>query len=214
MTQSFFRTTILVAAALAVGGGAAWAQTAPQSQTRAGEPATDAGIRDHASSDSDRPVADTWITTKVKTELAVTDGVKSMDISVKTVNGVVTLTGTQPSETAVKKAESVAQSIKGVSDVDVSGLKVDAENASEDETDESSSAGDAVNDGWITTKVKVELASTDGIQSGDVSVKTTDGVVALTGVLESDEAVKKAEAAAQSVKGVKEVDSSGLKTKG
>ena len=36
---------------------------------------------------SEQPVTDTWITTKVKAELATTDGVKSTDISVTTVDG-------------------------------------------------------------------------------------------------------------------------------
>lgn len=72
---------------------------------------------------SDQPVTDTWITTKVKTELATTEGVKSLDIDVKTVDGVVTLTGVQANETAVKKAVAAAQSIKGVKRVDSSGLK-------------------------------------------------------------------------------------------
>lgn len=72
---------------------------------------------------SDQPVTDTWITTKVKTELATTDGVKSMDIDVKTVDGVVMLTGVQPNDIAVKKAIAAARSIKGVKDVDSSGLK-------------------------------------------------------------------------------------------
>ncbi len=72
---------------------------------------------------SDQPVTDTWITTKVKSELATTDGVKSMDISVKTVDGVVTLTGVLANEIAVKKAVAATKSIKGVKDVDSSGLK-------------------------------------------------------------------------------------------
>lgn len=193
-----------------MGGSAAWAQTAPQNETPAGASASDAGVHDSAS-DSEQPVTDTWITTKVKTELAVTEGVKSMDISVQTRDGMVTLTGTQPSDTAVQKAEAAAQSIKGVKDVDVSGLKVDGDAASDDE---SASVGEAVSDGWITTKVKAELATTDGVSSNDVSVTTHDGVVTLTGVLESDTAVQKAEAAAKSVKGVQEVDSAGLKAEG
>ncbi|AIO38782.1 BON domain-containing protein [Burkholderia sp. AU19243] len=77
-------------------------------------------------SDSDQPVTDTWITTKVKSELATTKGVKSTDISVKTVDGVVTLTGVLPSKTAVKKAVAVTRSIKGVKHVDSSGLKAKA----------------------------------------------------------------------------------------
>lgn len=77
-------------------------------------------------SDSDQPVTDTWITTKVKSELATTKGVKSTDISVKTVDGVVTLTGVLPSKTAVKKAIAVTRAIKGVKHVDSSGLKAKA----------------------------------------------------------------------------------------
>ena len=72
---------------------------------------------------SDQPISDTWITTKVKSELATTDGVKSMDIDVKTVNGVVTLTGVLATDIAVKKATAAARSVKGVKEVDASGLK-------------------------------------------------------------------------------------------
>lgn len=70
-----------------------------------------------------------------------------------------------------------------------------------------------VTDSWITTKVKAELLATDGVKSGDVSVDTRDGIVTLTGVLADDIAVKKAIAAAESVKGVKRVEASGLKVK-
>jgi hyperosmotically inducible protein len=73
--------------------------------------------------DSNHPVNDTWITTKVKAELATTDGVKSNDIDVKTVNGVVTLTGVLPTELSVKKAIAAAESIQGVTKVDHAGLK-------------------------------------------------------------------------------------------
>ncbi len=73
--------------------------------------------------DSEQPITDTWITTKVKAELATTDGVKSTDISVTTVDGVVTLTGVLASPTGVEKAIAAAKSIKGVRDVDASGLK-------------------------------------------------------------------------------------------
>ena len=72
---------------------------------------------------SDQPVTDSWITTKVKAELATTDGVKSTDVSVKTVDGVVTLTGMLGTPLAVKKAVAAAESIKGVKKVDHDGLK-------------------------------------------------------------------------------------------
>lgn len=76
-----------------------------------------------ADMDSEQPVTDTWITTKVKADLATTDGVKSTEISVETVNGVVTLIGVLDSKTGVEKAIAVAKGIKGVVDVDASGLK-------------------------------------------------------------------------------------------
>lgn len=76
-----------------------------------------------ADMDSEQPVTDTWITTKVKADLATTDGVMSTEISVDTTNGVVTLTGVLASEMGVKKAIAVAKAIKGVVSVDASGLK-------------------------------------------------------------------------------------------
>ncbi len=79
--------------------------------------------------------------------------------------------------------------------------------------DHSSSASQAVSDTWITTKVKSELATTKGVKSMDVTVHTKDGVVTLIGVLPTKIAVDKAIAAAKSVKGVKQVDASGLKVK-
>ena len=72
---------------------------------------------------SEQPGTDGWITTKVKAKLAATQGVSSTDISVETTNGMVTLTGVQPDGIAVKKAVAVARSVKGVKEVDASGLK-------------------------------------------------------------------------------------------
>ncbi|CAB3974162.1 transporter [Burkholderia sp. AU31652] len=95
---------------------------APLTSAQAQASSTDSGM----TAESNQPVTDTWITTKVKGELATTDGVKSTDISVKTVDGVVTLTGVLPSKVAVKKAIAVTRAIKGVKHVDASGLKAKA----------------------------------------------------------------------------------------
>ena len=82
-----------------------------------------AAVPAFAGNDSDQPVTDTWITTKVKSELATTSDVKSMHVDVTTVNGVVTLTGSLANELAVEKAVTAAKSVKGVKSVDASGLK-------------------------------------------------------------------------------------------
>lgn len=79
--------------------------------------------------------------------------------------------------------------------------------------DHSATVGQAINDTWITAKIKGELATTKGIESTNVTVDTANGVVTLTGVLATETGVKKAIAVAKSVKGVKKVDASGLKVK-
>ena len=73
--------------------------------------------------------------------------------------------------------------------------------------DESAQPG---TDGWITTKVKAELMTTKGIPSNDISVTTTNGIVTLSGVVETKAQVQKSIAVAKAVKGVHRVDSSAL----
>ena len=69
-------------------------------------------------------VADTWITTKVKSEFAAAKHVKATDISVSTTDGAVTLTGTVATAREKNKAVRIAHKIKGVKSVDASGLTV------------------------------------------------------------------------------------------
>jgi hyperosmotically inducible protein len=71
---------------------------------------------------SQQPVTDTWITTKVKSELATTEGIKSGDISVTTKNGIVVLSGVVNSKAQAQKAVAVAKAVKGVHDVDAAAL--------------------------------------------------------------------------------------------
>jgi hyperosmotically inducible protein len=70
--------------------------------------------------------ADAWITTKVKSEFAATKGIHATDISVDTSDGVVTLSGTVASTHEKTKAVKVARAVKGVKNVDASGLTVQA----------------------------------------------------------------------------------------
>lgn len=70
---------------------------------------------------------------------------------------------------------------------------------------------DKAADAWITTKVKSEFATTKGVDASDISVSTNDGVVTLSGHVGSAAEMTKAEQVARAVKGVKSVDTSGLK---
>ena len=66
---------------------------------------------------SNKPVSDSYITTKVKAALAKDSDTKARDINVKTTNGVVSLSGTARSAAEKDKAEQDARAIKGVTDV-------------------------------------------------------------------------------------------------
>lgn len=74
--------------------------------------------------ESNQPVSDTWITTKVKTELLAAKDVSGLKIDVDTLNGVVSLSGKVDSQAQVAKAKEVAKNVQGVRSVDAKGLMV------------------------------------------------------------------------------------------
>lgn len=66
---------------------------------------------------SDQPIDDTWITTKVKARFAENKQVSFTDIHVKTLNGVVELTGNAKSMNESSKAASLARGVEHVKSV-------------------------------------------------------------------------------------------------
>lgn len=77
-------------------------------------------MKAHAKSAADRvgkEVSDTWITTKVQAMYFLDRDVKGMAIDVTTKGGIVTLTGTVPTEATRHKAVADARSIEGVGQV-------------------------------------------------------------------------------------------------
>jgi len=67
---------------------------------------------------SDQPVTDSYITTKVKAELAKDSTTKARHIHVTTKDGVVMLKGIVNSDAEKQKAEQDAGGVKGVSHVE------------------------------------------------------------------------------------------------
>jgi len=65
-----------------------------------------------------------------------------------------------------------------------------------------SSAGDST----ITSQVQSKLSSMSTLKDADINANTSDGVVTLSGNVQSADEKAQAEAAAKSVKGVKSVD--------
>ena len=68
-----------------------------------------------------------------------------------------------------------------------------------------SSPGEYVDDSVITTKVKSMLASDDLLKSFKISVETYKGTVQLSGFVDSQKAVEKADEITKNVKGVTSV---------
>ncbi len=71
-----------------------------------------------------RVVSDSWITTKVKSEILADSISKGFEVSVETIHGVVVLTGTLPNQDAIDHVKDIAQKVEGVKSVDTSALTV------------------------------------------------------------------------------------------
>jgi hyperosmotically inducible periplasmic protein len=158
-------------------------------------------------------ITDTSITAQVKAKLLGDSRLGKSQISVTTTNGVVTLSGTASSADASKAAESAAQAVDGVKSVDNQIQSPSAADTAASKVDHAAkSTGKAVSDTWITTKVKSQLLTDSAAKQADVSVKTSNGVVALSGTAPSQDVVDHIKDLAQQVHGVKSVDVSGIKT--
>jgi len=69
-----------------------------------------------------RVMSDSWITTKVKSEMLADSVSKGFDVSVKTLHGVVVLKGALPNQDAIAHVKDIAARIDGVKSVDISAL--------------------------------------------------------------------------------------------
>jgi hypothetical protein len=65
--------------------------------------------------------------------------------------------------------------------------------------------GAGTSDTWLWVKTKYDLAAADDLRDSTINVDVENGVVTLTGDVASNEQVKKADAVAKSVEGVKSV---------
>ncbi len=68
------------------------------------------------------------------------------------------------------------------------------------------STGAYIDDKSISTKVKTQLAADSLTNAMQIQVETYNGVVQLSGFVDNERTVERAEEIAQNVKGVKEVD--------
>ena len=163
---------------------------------------------DNGRSQFSRYVADDTLAAMVNSRLlwsAKTDGT---DIDVKAQNGVVTLTGRADTMAAKNEATRLAQDTRGTVRVD-NRLSIDPNGQVAQA--EAGEGDDAMSDTWVASKVNSSLACSAGVDATDIDVDARDGVVTLTGEADSAAAKRQAVELAQSVRGVKRVDASGLR---
>jgi hyperosmotically inducible protein len=75
---------------------------------------------------TERVGSDSWITTKVKSEILSDSVSKGFDVHVKTIHGVVELSGTLRNDDAIAHVKDLAEKVEGVKSVDTSGLRATA----------------------------------------------------------------------------------------
>ena len=139
---------------------------------------------------------DSSITAKVKAALVDADDIKSTDISVETEKNVVTLSGFVESQAQAEKAVAVAKKVEGVTSVSD---KLHVRDGKEQ------SAKGYAGDTATTSEIKAKLLADDIVPSRKVKVETTDGVVQLSGTVDSKAQSDRAESIAKAIEGVKSV---------
>jgi hyperosmotically inducible periplasmic protein len=139
---------------------------------------------------------DTTVTAKVKTALARDPATSAYRIEVESYRGEVQLNGFVESADMKSAATRVAKSVDGVKSVS-NNLEV----SSGERT-----AGQVVDDGVITAKVKAALIDDPNVAARDVNVQTREGVVQLAGFVDNSSQKSKASEVTRKVAGVKQVD--------
>jgi len=146
---------------------------------------------------------DIGIATAVKSKLIWSRYTDALEITVTSTDGHVILLGTTDSAVSKELAGKLASNTHGVMTVDNQLRVTDAPTTA-------SAAAQDISDTWITTKVKSTLLYSTNVHGRDISVTTTDGVVSLSGTLNSGAERALAIELAGSIRGVKEVDATAL----
>ncbi|UUX53872.1 molecular chaperone OsmY [Citrobacter youngae] len=189
------KTLLAVMLTSAVATGSAYAENATMDKAQSGLESAGQKV-DSSMNKVGNFMDDSTLTAKVKAALVDHESIKSTDISVKTDQKVVTLSGFVESQAQAEEAVKVAKGVEGVTSVSDKLHVRDSK-----ETSVKGYAGDTA----ITSEVKAKLLADDIVPSRKVKVETTDGVVQLSGTVDSQAQSDRAESIAKAIDGVKSV---------
>jgi len=142
-------------------------------------------------------IDDATLTAKVKAALIDNESTKARDINVETYRGTVQLGGFVESDQEKQAAGQVAQGVAGVKEVR-NALEVRSQVASR-------SAGEVVDDGVVTARVKAALTADPSTRARQINVETRQGVVQLSGFVDSSQEKERAAQIARETSGVQSV---------
>jgi len=160
--------------------------------------------------------SDPGITTAVKSKMAADDTVKAYRIDVDTKDRVVTLSGAVDTPQARERAMELARTTDGVRDVvdrltvtpgatPTTGIDDPLQDRAREGADQAADATPDLSDAGITTKVKSKFLGDTDVPGLKIDVDTTDGVVTLTGTVETAAEKQRAMELAKATDGVKNV---------
>ncbi|CAI9388103.1 MULTISPECIES: molecular chaperone OsmY [Citrobacter] len=189
------KTLLAVMLTSAVATGSAYAENTTMDKAQSGVESAGQKV-DSSMNKVGNFMDDSAITAKVKAALVDHESIKSTDISVKTDQKVVTLSGFVESQAQAEEAVNVAKGVEGVTSVSD---KLHVRDSKSDSV--KGYAGDTA----TTSEIKAKLLADDIVPSRKVKVETTDGVVQLSGTVDSQAQIERAESIAKAVDGVKSV---------
>jgi osmotically-inducible protein OsmY len=180
-TKSVSRPTLIV-----LMGSAVLALSAALTFVSAGE--LDETTVEQRADSAQGAIKDAWLDGKLESALLFNEHLNSFDIDTDVQNGVAYLRGAVESDIDRDLAGEIAESIKGVTDVE-NELEVDKSKAAMASTNEESIERDSfrqsVVNATLTARVKTELLLNSNTSGLAINVDSEDGVVTLTGEVES-----------------------------
>ena len=158
-------------------------------------------------------IEDATISSTVKSKLLWSKHTSGMAANVDTNRGRVTLTGAADNAAAKDFATQISTNTRGVTSVDnqlVVKQPSVADSSSKANAPVTKESGQDLSDSWITTKVKSTFMYSSNVDGGDIAVKTSKGIVTLSGKVDNSAERALAIELAKNVRGVKSVQSKGL----
>ena len=140
-------------------------------------------------------IDDSVVTTRVKSALLDNIEIKSLDLKVETRKGEVMLSGFADNQAQMDRAVVITQGITGVKSVD---NKISLKGGS-------TSLGNKIDDSVITAKVKTALLADTSVKSADIAVATRKGEVQLSGFVNNQGQIDRAQEVARGIEGVSSV---------